>query len=63
MQNKLFTSHMYYLFWIFKSCRPSCVCEDAINNTYTCTRTFTDKKNYMYCEFDDDEVEFIVVKL
>ncbi|XP_072025109.1 uncharacterized protein [Amphiura filiformis] len=37
------------------SCRPSCVCEDAINNTYSCIRTLSEGHNYIYCTFEDDE--------
>ncbi|XP_070558489.1 N-acetylglucosamine-6-sulfatase-like isoform X2 [Ptychodera flava] len=32
-----------------------CTCEDAKNNTYSCTRTLNDTTKLMYCEFNDDE--------
>ncbi|XP_026995413.1 glucosamine (N-acetyl)-6-sulfatase (Sanfilippo disease IIID), b [Tachysurus fulvidraco] len=40
-------------------CFPDCVCEDAVNNTYACVRTFKDN-NLQYCEFADNE-EFVEV--
>uniref|UniRef100_H2YLW8 Sulfatase N-terminal domain-containing protein n=1 Tax=Ciona savignyi TaxID=51511 RepID=H2YLW8_CIOSA len=38
-------------------CFPSCVCEDAFNNTYSCVRTMDakNKVDLMYCEFTDAE--------
>lgn len=37
------------------NCYPSCVCEDARNNTYLCVRRLTEADSLMYCEFDDSE--------
>ncbi|XP_030827906.1 N-acetylglucosamine-6-sulfatase isoform X4 [Strongylocentrotus purpuratus] len=39
------------------SCFPSCVCEDARNNTYECIRTLsaTSRVNHIYCNFADGE--------
>ncbi|XP_030827904.1 N-acetylglucosamine-6-sulfatase isoform X2 [Strongylocentrotus purpuratus] len=37
------------------TCYPSCVCEDARNNTYTCVRTSTSQESYVYCNFADNE--------
>ncbi|XP_032223027.1 N-acetylglucosamine-6-sulfatase [Nematostella vectensis] len=41
-------------------CTPNCVCEDSWNNTYSCVRTLTTSRDFMFCEFRDSEafVEF-----
>ncbi|XP_077977097.1 N-acetylglucosamine-6-sulfatase-like isoform X3 [Glandiceps talaboti] len=37
-------------------CSPiDCSCEDAKNNTYSCSRTINSTTSMMYCEFNDDE--------
>ena len=35
------------------------MCEDAWNNTYSCVRSLSSKKDMMYCEFRDKEVTLI----
>lgn len=37
------------------NCRPDCVCEDSLNNTYGCIRVLNKKTNMVYCEFSDSE--------
>ncbi|XP_033106492.1 N-acetylglucosamine-6-sulfatase-like isoform X2 [Anneissia japonica] len=42
------------------NCYPDCVCEDSINNTYSCIWSLQPKQKTVYCEFLDDEnfIEF-----
>lgn len=37
------------------NCFPGCICEDALNNTYTCLRTLNKTLDTVYCQFDDKE--------
>lgn len=38
------------------TCSPNCVCEDALNNTYTCLRTMSQADdNFVYCNFADTQ--------
>ncbi|XP_071960691.1 N-acetylglucosamine-6-sulfatase-like isoform X2 [Antedon mediterranea] len=41
-------------------CSVDCVCEDAINNTYTCVWTLEKTEKTVYCEMNDEEnfIEF-----
>ena len=39
-----------------QNCKPSCVCEDSRNNTFTCLRNLEQQNSSMYCEFSDAEV-------
>ncbi len=54
----LFWAFHFQPFFALQECNTitDCVCDDAKNNTYSCVRWLDDHHNYMYCQFQDNEV-------